>query len=67
MIKANSKKKEEIYETYLAKILVAKNKGVKIHCIAVTAQVFTIVGLVVELNTSIGKTNGYIDSYPSID
>ena len=31
------------------------NKGVDIHCKAVTTQVFTVVGLIVELGTDIEK------------
>ena len=42
------------------------NKGVEINCKAVTAQVFTVVGILVELGTSIAKSKGSIDASPSI-
>ena len=34
------------------------NNGVNIHCKAVTAQVFTIVGFLVEIGISIEKSKG---------
>ena len=37
------------------------NEGVKSRCKAFTAQVFTVVGLVVELGISITKPRGYIE------
>ena len=42
------------------------NKGVEIHCKAVTIQVFTVVGLIFELVTAIGKSKGSLESSPSI-
>ena len=35
------------------------NKGVNIHCKSVTAKVFTVVGLLVEISTYIYKTKGF--------
>ena len=42
------------------------NEGVEIHFKAVMIQVFTVVGLIVELGTAIEKPKGYIKAYPSI-
>ena len=42
------------------------NKRVKIHCKAVTTQVFTLVGLLVELGTAIEKSKGSLEAYSSI-
>ena len=42
------------------------NEGVEIHCKAVINQVFTVVGLIVELGTAIEKSKGSLDAYPSI-
>ena len=40
------------------------NKEVKIHCKAVTTQVFTV--LLVELGTDMTKSKGSLEAYPSI-
>ena len=40
------------------------NEGVKIRCKAITANFFTVVGLLVEPSTAIEK-NGYLDESPS--
>ena len=40
------------------------NKGVNINCKAVTTQVITVI--FVELGTSIVKSKGYREAYPSI-
>ena len=42
------------------------NEGVNIRCKAVTTNVFTVVGLLVELSTAIEKSKGYIKSFNSI-
>ena len=36
------------------------NKGVNIHCKEVATQVFTVIGLLVELSKFITKPEGYI-------
>ena len=41
-------------------------KGVDIRSKAVTTQVFTVVGLLVEPGASISKIKGYLEDYPSI-
>ena len=40
------------------------NKGVDIHCKAFITKVFTV--LLVELGTTISKSKGHLESYPSI-
>ena len=40
------------------------NEGVKIVCKSVMTQVFTVVGLLVELGTYIAKSKGSLESYP---
>ena len=42
------------------------NEGVEIHCTAVTTQVFTLIGLLVELGKAIAKSKGSLEAYPSI-
>ena len=42
------------------------NEGVEIRCKAVMTQVFTVVGLLVELGTAIAKPMGYLKASPSI-
>ena len=42
------------------------NEGVKIRCKEVTAQVFTVVGLIVEPGTEITKSKFSIEAYSSI-
>ena len=42
------------------------NKGVNSPCKAVTTQVFTLVGLLVELVTAIEKIKGSIEASPFI-
>ena len=42
------------------------NEGVKICCKSVTTQVFTVVGLLVELCTAIAKPKGSLEASPSI-
>ena len=45
---------------------IVTNKGVKINCKAVTTQVFSLLGLIVELGTSIERSKGSIEEYTSI-
>ena len=40
------------------------NEGVAIPFKSVTKQVFTVVGLLVELVISIAKYKGYLEAYP---
>ena len=42
------------------------NKGVEIHCKAVTTQVFTVVGLIVELGLAIVKLKFSIEASTTI-
>ena len=42
------------------------NEGAEIHCKAVTTQVFTVVGLLIELGTAIVKSKGSLGESPSI-
>ena len=42
------------------------NKGVKIHCKAFTTKLFTVLGLLVEIGTSIEKSKIYLEVYTSI-
>ena len=42
------------------------NEGVEIHCKSVTAQVFTVVGLIVEIGTAIAKSRGFLEANHSI-
>ena len=42
------------------------NNGVKIHCKAVMTQVFTVVGLIIELGKEFEKPKGSLESPPSI-
>ena len=42
------------------------NEGVDIRCKLVTTQVFTVVGLLVELGKAIAKPKCSIEAYPSI-
>ena len=42
------------------------NEGVKMRCEAVTADFFTVVGLLVEPSTAIAKTKDYLEAYTSI-
>ena len=42
------------------------NEGVEIYCKSVTNQVFTVVGLFVEIGTAIAKLKGSIKSSPYI-
>ena len=60
--KSNRKK----YGTTRAKMSTVMNKGVKIHCKAVTTQVFTVVVLLVELGTYIAIENRSLGPYPYI-
>ena len=49
-----------------ANMSMVMHEGVKISCKAVTAQFFTVVGLIVKLGTDIEKPKGYIYASPSI-
>ena len=42
------------------------NKGVDIHSKSVTTQVFTVVGVIIDLDISLSKPKGTIYSSPSI-
>ena len=42
------------------------NEGLDIYCESVKAQVYTVVGLLVELFTATSKSKGSIEEYPSI-
>ena len=59
-----TKQTEIKYEMTRAKMSTVMNKGVDIHCEAVTTQVFRV--LLVELGTSIEKSKGSLGAYPSI-
>ena len=50
-----SKQTENRYVTTRENMITAMKKGVKIHCKEITTQVFTVVGLLVELGTDISK------------
>ena len=54
------------YETARAKMSTVMNEGVEIHCKAVTTQVFTVVGLLVELGTAVAKSKGSLEASPPI-
>ena len=47
---------EKIFQTVM-------NEGVNIHYKSVMTQVFTVLGLVVELGTAISKSKGYLEAY----
>ena len=55
------KTQEEIYGSTRSNMSMVMNKGVKMHWKSSMAQVFTVVGLIVELSTAISKTKGYIE------
>ena len=55
LIKKSNRKK---YGTARANMSTVMNEGVDIHCKAVTTQLFTLVGLLVELGTAIEKSKG---------
>ena len=55
-----TKKKANKYRTKRANMSTVMNKGVRIHCKAVTTQVFTVLGLLVELVTYIAKSKSFI-------
>ena len=59
-----TKQTENKYVTARAKISTVMSNGVKIHCKAVTTQVFTV--LLVELGTAILKSKGYLEEYLSV-
>ena len=42
------------------------NEGVKMYCKVVTANLFTLIDLLVEPSTYISKTKGYLEAYISI-
>ena len=52
--------------TTRAKMPMVINKRVRICFKAVTPQVFTSLGLLVKIHTSIAKTKGFLEVYPSI-
>ena len=60
--KQNSKK----YGITLANMSTAINKGIKMRCKSVTANFFTVVGLLVENITAIAKPKGYLEAFLSI-
>ena len=57
---------EEIYGTTRANMSTVMNEEVRICCKSVTAQVFTLVGLLVELSIVIKKSNGSLEASPYI-
>ena len=54
------------YGTTRANMSTVMNEGVKMRCEAVTADFFTVVGLLVEPSTAIAKTKDYLEAYTSI-
>ena len=66
-----TKQIENKYGTTRAKMSMVMNEGVKIHCRSITTQVFTVVGLLVEIDKSIEKSKGRPEAslstrYPSV-
>ena len=59
-----TKQKENKYGTTRAMMSMVMNEGVKIHCKAVTTQVFTV--FLVELDTAISKSKGSLEAYNPI-
>ena len=64
--KSKQKTYEQIYGMTRAKMSTVMNEGVKISFKVVTTQLFTVVGLLVEISTAIEKSKGSIVAYPSI-
>ena len=60
------KTQEEDFVTKIAKMTMVMNKGVKTRWKVVTTQVFTTVGLFVEISTSIEKSKSSIEVPPSL-
>ena len=60
-------KQENKYGTTKPNMSAVMNKGVNICCKPVTTGVFTSVGIIVELSTSITKSNISLEEYHSIN
>ena len=56
--KSNRKK----FGTKRANMSMVMNKGVKMHCKAVTANLFAVLGLLVEPSTAISKPNFFLET-----